>query len=381
MDILRCCCLKFRAQFLDVAGVDLFQYMTIVSACMATHRSGHIPADTIAMVPVYGYINSTNYSPDSIRWLNSVADSEGLQIQHALNGSGEHKIAEISVDGFCQLTQTVYQFQGCFFHGCSSCYDGDIIHPFKGVSMATLREKTEEIAGKLRAQGLTVIEMWEHEFQRQKEENPDLQAFLNDHHLRDRLNPRESFFGGRTNALKFFHDGEVNKYCDYPIGHPEIIKKATDVENYFGLTQCRVIPPFYLPIYEVYHFPPSSSSLFRSYIDLFLKIKQESSRWPANCVTSEDRLEYIRQYEEREGIKLDAAKVSKNLGSRKVAKLVLNSFWGRWGMNINKAQLNYVHTVPDLNKMLADPTKKEARRTVPTRRQLGKPAAKLEEFP
>ncbi|XP_035226144.1 uncharacterized protein LOC118198555 [Stegodyphus dumicola] len=30
----------------------------------------------------------------------------------------------------------------------------------------------------------------------------------------------------------------------------------------------------------------------------------------------------------------------------------------RWGMNINKGQLTYVHTVPDFNKMMADPTKK-----------------------
>ncbi|XP_035234161.1 uncharacterized protein LOC118205994 [Stegodyphus dumicola] len=214
VDILRRCCLEFRAQFLDVANVDPFQYVTIASACMATYRSGHIQPDTIAMVPTHGYINSTNYSPDSIRWLDFVAASEGLQIQHALNGSGEHRVAGISVDGFCQETQTVYQFQGCFFHGCSSCYDGDIIHPLKGVSMATLREKTEETTRKLRTQGFHVIEMWKHEFQREKEENPDLQAFLDQHHLRDPLNPRESFFGGRTNALKLFHEGDA-KYVDF----------------------------------------------------------------------------------------------------------------------------------------------------------------------
>ncbi|XP_035213262.1 uncharacterized protein LOC118187165 [Stegodyphus dumicola] len=115
VDILRRCCLEFRTQFLDVAGVDPFQYVTIASACMATYRSGHIQPDTIAMVPTHGYINLTHYSPDSIRWLDFVAYSEGLKIQHALNGSGEHKIAGISVDGFCQETQTVYQFQGCFF--------------------------------------------------------------------------------------------------------------------------------------------------------------------------------------------------------------------------------------------------------------------------
>ncbi|XP_035228066.1 uncharacterized protein LOC118200234 [Stegodyphus dumicola] len=345
VDILRRCCLEFRAQFLDVAGVDPFQYVTIASACMATYRSGHIQPDTIAMVPTHGYVNSTNYSPDSIRWLDFVAASEGIAIQHALNGSGEHRIAGISVDGFCQETETVYQFQGCFFYGCSLCYDGDIIHPLKGVSMATLREKTEETTRKLRTQGFHVIEMWEHEFQREKEENPDLQAFLDQHHLRDRLHPRESFFGGRTNALKLFHEGDakyvdftslypwVNKYCVYPVGHPTII-----TESFGGCGKllwnypmpCDSSTESYL---RSVSFPKqSSTSLFRSYIDLFLKIKQESSGWPSECVTEEARLKYIRQYEEREGVK--------------------------WGMNVNKAQLTYVHTVPDFNKMLADPTKK-----------------------
>ncbi|XP_035213104.1 uncharacterized protein LOC118187028 [Stegodyphus dumicola] len=105
-------------------------------------------------------------------------------------------------------------------------------------------------------------------------------------------------------------------------------------------------------IYEVYHFKESSISLFRSYFNLFLKITQESSGWPSECVTSEDKLRYIRQYEEREGVKLDERKISRNPGRRQVAKLALKRFWGRWGMSINKGQLTYVHTVPDYNKNL-----------------------------
>ncbi|GFT90187.1 uncharacterized protein NPIL_4911, partial [Nephila pilipes] len=43
---------------------------------------------------------------------------------------------------------------------------------------------------------------------------------------------------------------------------------------------------------------------------------------------------------------------------RQVAKLALNSFWGRWGMNLNKTKLSYVSSVPDFNRYLSDPTKK-----------------------
>lgn len=83
-------------------------------------------------------------------------------------------------------------------------------------------------------------------------------------------------------------------------------------------------------MYEVYHFKKSSDSLFRSYIDLFLKIKQESSGWPGNCVSEEDKQAYVQQYLEKEGVSLDRTKILKNPGRRQVAKLALNSFWGRY---------------------------------------------------
>ncbi|XP_035213265.1 uncharacterized protein LOC118187172 [Stegodyphus dumicola] len=118
---------------------------------------------------------------------------------------------------------------------------------------------TQRITALIRSGGWTLLLLRK----REKEENPDLQAFLDQHHLRDRLNPRESFFGGRTNALKLFHEGDakyvdftslypwVNKYCVYPVGHPTIITESfRDVEDYFGIIQCRVIPPrnLYLPV-------------------------------------------------------------------------------------------------------------------------------------
>ena len=79
----------------------------------------------------------------------------------------------------------------------------------------------------------------------------------------------------------------------------------------------------------MYHFENYSDSLFKTYIDEYLKIKQESSGWPAECITQEQKEDYINKYYEREGIRLDSACISKNPGRRQVAKLALNSFWGR----------------------------------------------------
>ncbi|XP_071041463.1 uncharacterized protein [Parasteatoda tepidariorum] len=263
VDILRRCCLEFRGQLLDIAKVDPFRYVTIPSTSMAVFRSMHIRPNTIGMVPVSGYTTNINYSPDSIRWLDFVAEKENVLIEHALNNGGERKLAGVYVDGFCTDTNTVYQFHGCFFHGCDTCFNQDDLHPLKNVTMASLRQKTRDTSSDLCSLGYNVIEMWEHEFLKMKKENEDLQQFLKRHKLQDRLKPRDALFGGRTNAVKLYHEGNskyvdftslypwVNKYCTYPVGHPQIItENFKTIDNYFGIAKCTVIPPrgLYFPV-------------------------------------------------------------------------------------------------------------------------------------
>ncbi|GFV80920.1 uncharacterized protein TNCV_3517871 [Trichonephila clavipes] len=143
------------------------------------------------MIPVQGYCNSINFSRDSIRWLDFVAHTEGHRILHALNGTGEPKIAGYSVDGFCKETNTVYQYQGCFHHGCKICYDGDLIHPLTGTTMRSLRQK-KGVIDTLRQRGYNIIQMLEHDFVHLKE-TENFQEFLLQHEVTDRLNPRDAF--------------------------------------------------------------------------------------------------------------------------------------------------------------------------------------------
>lgn len=85
--------------------------------------------------------------------------------------------------------------------------------------MGQLRQQTEENILKLRARGYHVIEMWEHNFQKMKKQSPELKSFLLTHNLKDRLNPRDAFFGGRTNALKLFSEGDI-RYIDFTSLYP-----------------------------------------------------------------------------------------------------------------------------------------------------------------
>ena len=67
-----------------------------------------------------------------------------------------------------------------------------------------------------------------------------------------------------------------------------------------------------------------------------MKIKQEASGWPPECDTDEKKRNYLKEYKEHEGIKLDYQRIEKNPGLHSLAKLMLNSFWGKFGQHPNQ---------------------------------------------
>ena len=84
-----------------------------------------------------------------------------------------------------------------------------------------------------------------------------------------------------------------------------------------------------LQLHEVWDFSQTSDELFADYINTFLKIKQEASGYPKGVTTEKQKQQYVDEYFEREGICLDPDKIEYNPGLRALAKLMLNSFWGR----------------------------------------------------
>lgn len=103
----------------------------------------------------------------------------------------------------------------------------------------------------LTSQGYKVITMWEHEY----DANPPPPT---DDVIVDRLDPRDSFFGGRTNATRLHYkakEGEkiryvdftslypsVNKQGTYPVGHPDIIvNNFQPLKEYFGIAKVSIV--------------------------------------------------------------------------------------------------------------------------------------------
>ena len=58
----------------------------------------------------------------------------------------------------------------------------------------------------LREQGFNVVEMWECDLKRELKDNEEMRSYFEEHDLVDPLEPRDAFFGGRTNAAKLFYE-------------------------------------------------------------------------------------------------------------------------------------------------------------------------------
>ncbi|CAG5896577.1 unnamed protein product [Menidia menidia] len=196
----------------------------------------------------------------------------------------------------------------------------------------------------------------------------------------------------------------VNCSFPYPLGHPKIIyKDFDDPRNYYGFIRATVYPPrgLYFPVLphktsagklvftlcracaeinnqegpcshsdqeraltgvwvttefskalnmgyrtakitEVWHFEKQSSTIFKDYIHTFLKGKQEASGYPADAADEESRLKYIEDYRVNQGIRLNPDKIEVNPAKRQVAKLCLNSFWGKFAQRKDLPQTTIV---------------------------------------
>ena len=227
-------------------------------------RMNRMIPNSIASEPVRGWKNKINQSKVAIEWL-TWCQKQTQTIQHADN-AGEYCIpgTNLYVDSFDVTTNTIYEFHGCYWHGCPRCHpnrhETHVRHFDR--SMQDVYETIQLRTQHFKEQGYTVVEMWECDWIRLKRTSPDIRTFVA--HLQfsnDPLNPRDAFCGGRTNAVKLYHHVTptqkihyidvtslypwVNKTCVYPKGHPRFISHPghTDIHQYFGLIRCQVLPP------------------------------------------------------------------------------------------------------------------------------------------
>lgn len=71
-----------------------------------------------------------------------------------------------------------------------------------------------------------------------------------------------------------------------------------------------------------------TDNIFKGYIQTFLKIKTECAGYDKDDIDS-----YIKRYYESCGVLLEKDKIKKNSGMKLLAKICLNSLWGKFGQN------------------------------------------------
>ncbi|XP_034250240.1 uncharacterized protein LOC117650752 [Thrips palmi] len=310
-------------------------------------------------------------------------------------------------------------------------------------------ERTKRITALLRADGYTVIEKWECEFQSDLVNNPEVKAYF-ERHPTTRSTPlrlRDALSGGRTSALRWYHKADLDKgekiklydvSSEYPnanlrsiycLGHPTIYLEGDPnvppLDQWNEVAKITILPPrdLYLPVlgykakgrlmfplcrscveedsqelcrheepddrkltgtwcspeikmavqkgykiislHELYNYSETmqydpatgKDGLLSAYVRCFMGLKIQASGWPPHCDSEEKKKQYIEDVRNHDGISVDASKVEKNPALRTLSKLILNSFWGKFGEKTLRTKTVLIYNYEELMGLVSDPTK------------------------
>jgi hypothetical protein len=264
----------------------------------------------------------------------------------------------------------------------------------------------------LRNNGYKIETIWECEWTQIKE-TLNNKKDIEDHAKNQNINIREALFGGRTEAFKsYFKCNEnqqilyydvcslyptVNALDDYAIGYKRYVTiTADDIASgeFFGVAKVDVIPPkdLYIPVLPdnsegklLFHLKPMYSKtwtsielkkalemgyritkihsalqytrhtgLMKHYVEKFIKLKIKCSG-----TLSQDKCDDINRIHEKLGLTIDlqAEETGDNPGLRQVAKILLNSLWGKFGQRANMKSYEFINKYNDFCRLMADNTK------------------------
>jgi hypothetical protein len=261
--VLRIGCSRFRRLLLDIGNTDPFkESVTIASCAQLIFRKLFLRPYQIGIVPPSGYRPFANQSKKALQWLSWIAHSRNINIRDARHPQGEYKVDNYAVDGFSEESNTVFEFLGSYWHGDPSAFNFCTFNRRLQCPMGILYERSQRRQQDIERAGYHYEAIWESEWDTMLKHNIQLRDYLKAEQVTGPLDPRDAFFGGRTNASRLYYKQpedesskvfyvdfcslypSVNKYCEYPLGHPEIIMNPPNgIDTYFGVAKCTVLPP------------------------------------------------------------------------------------------------------------------------------------------
>jgi len=151
---------------------DKFDYSDVKYIKMKSHiniickEHGKFQQTPDAFLRVYnGCIKCSNigYSKSQIQWLEFLEIYYNIYIQHMGNSNQEHRIKNTrwKADGYCEDTNTIYEYHGDFWHGNPKCYLETDKNNISNKTMGYLYKKTLEREQKIKDLGYNLEVMWE----------------------------------------------------------------------------------------------------------------------------------------------------------------------------------------------------------------------------
>ncbi|KAL3084392.1 hypothetical protein niasHS_008166 [Heterodera schachtii] len=98
-------------------------------------------------------------------------------------------------------------------------------------------------------------------------------------------------------------------------------------------------------LWRAWHYDEWSDQIFKDYVRLLIKLKIESSGFPEGVSSVVQKQRYADEYRRIYEVEIELENVKKNPGLRFIAKLMLNSLWGKFSMR-NELGANKVITRP-----------------------------------
>ena len=111
-----------------------------------------------------------------------------------------------------------------------------------------------------------------------------------------------------------------------------------------------------LMFHSAWHFPSEecdTTSLFAQYMCRFFALKTAKSGWPSYCKTNEDKEKYVAKINSQLGTSLIEDDFESNESVKFVAKILLNSLWGKLSENRANRGSNIYLTSSDIKRYYA----------------------------
>ena len=161
-----------------------YSFITILHKICGNIHKVNVGHHKNSMVGCQSCNKGRHYSKMAIRYLNFMSKINTINIRHAEN-EGEFKIptTRYSADGYCNETNTIYEFHGTIYHGHPILNYTSIDCNFLGKNYGELYQKTLKREQLIKDLGYNLVVMWEHDWKKINQSIRTLQRKFKSLHL------------------------------------------------------------------------------------------------------------------------------------------------------------------------------------------------------